>query len=342
VIGVLQIWAQRAAMHRLLPFVLALLACGCGGSHLPPLQTHAVSLAPASRHDAAPHGEAARIEDHGRHGTQLVVIDLTTGRRRVVAKSEDWRGGDAGLSDPVFSPDGSRIAVSNTRATDKDYNMVTDVLIAPVSGRAPAHPARGIHIADAKDQYGYKPSWSPDGRAILGVSEHATFLSDLATGRHHILINYADPELTFSPDGRSYMLSSAGLWRVDARTGHRHKILSDKTATSPLWSPDGTSIAYLSSKDHNGSIPGGEDTNKTYPAPEVYVTSPTGTHTHHLTTSTDSESHLLWSTDSRTLLYQLDDLSIHATCLPTSTQPDERNPQSWSLHATTPTLTHHC
>lgn len=34
----------------------------------------------------------------------------------------------------------------------------------------------------------------------------------------------------------------------------------------PLWSPDGRLIAYLSTKDGKGSIPAGEDTNKTSPA----------------------------------------------------------------------------
>jgi hypothetical protein len=96
------------------------------------------------------------------------------------------------------------------------------------------------------------------------------------------------------------MLSSAGLWRVNTATGHRHKLIKDDTAASRVWSPDGTSIAYLSTKDYDGSLPAGEDTNKTNPSPEVYTTSPTGTRTHRLATSEDAESHLLWSTDSHT------------------------------------------
>ncbi len=157
-----------------------------------------------------------------------------------------------------------------------------------------------------------------------------------------MLVNHEESDLSFAPDSKSYTFSEGGLWRVNAATGHRRRLLpDDRTAAHPLWSPDGKLIAYLSTKDGKGSIPAGEDTNKTSPANEVYTTNPAATATHRIT-NTDDELRLTWSTDSQTLLWQPDDLSIHATCLPTPAQPTAQDPQSWAIHATTPILTHRC
>jgi Tol biopolymer transport system component len=101
---------------------------------------------------------------------------------------------------PAFSPDGRRIAFHSSCAGGGLFVM----------------GATGESVRKITD-FGFSPSWSPDGREIVVVTEK-------------LLI----------PWGR---ISLSELWAVDVETGTRRRI-SEHDAMQPSWSPDGKRIAF--------------------------------------------------------------------------------------------------
>ena len=123
--------------------------------------------------------------------------------QRTGGKKADNLTADSPADDtmPAFSPDGERIAFRSER-----------------------EPA-GIYVMDAMGEnsrrvadFGYHPSWSPDGKEI-------------------VVSMFGRDQPTVRPDGEQ------GLWIINVETGARRKI-SDAEASFPSWSPNGKRIAY--------------------------------------------------------------------------------------------------
>ncbi|MEA2560143.1 MAG: hypothetical protein QOH06_1647 [Acidobacteriota bacterium] len=106
---------------------------------------------------------------------------------------------------PAFSPDGTQIAYRSERP-DGGGIFLMDVDRA---GR----PVRRL------TNFGYHPSWSPDGRQLLVSTVAIT-----------------DPAIR----GRN-----SRVWRIDVETG-RTRLLLNRDAAQPSWSPNGKRIAYWS------------------------------------------------------------------------------------------------
>ncbi|MDM7922899.1 MAG: protein kinase [Pyrinomonadaceae bacterium] len=105
---------------------------------------------------------------------------------------------------PAYSPDGNMIAFRSDREPAGIYIM----------GATGENPRR---VSD----FGFSPSWSPDGRSIV-----------VATGHQPI------------PSVRT----RSALWIVDIETGEK-RMLIDSFALQPAWSPRGDRIAYWMSGD---------------------------------------------------------------------------------------------
>ncbi len=111
-------------------------------------------------------------------------------------------------SQPAFSPDGQHIAFRSERDGGGIYVM-------NANGDAP------VRVSD----FGYSPSWSPDGRQILAGTEKI-------------------PQPSTRP-------TRSQLWIIDLKSGQRQRI-SEGDALQPTSSPHYKRIAYWSRPDRYG------------------------------------------------------------------------------------------
>jgi WD40 repeat protein len=102
--------------------------------------------------------------------------------------------------------------------------------------------------------FGYRPDWSPDGKALVLLSdisedEQAVVVESLHGGRHRIARGGIDSGPTWSPDGRwiAYTDTSSNpagnddLFVVRPDGTHRHRVA--RNIVTFAWSPDGTKLA---------------------------------------------------------------------------------------------------
>jgi Tol biopolymer transport system component len=278
-----------------------LLTAGCGDAATPPpsavgthVGTSAASSSRASEHQRA---QVAAVEQLGRRGSRLVLTDVTTGRRRVLARSAVWRG-DVGLAAPVFSPDGRRIAVALS-TQDQDYVRHTRLLVVATDGHRPARAVPRLRLLDVDDP---RPAWTPDGRALaVPAGGDDTELVDVATGARRPLLAHGGYDLAFAPDGRTYTFDGpGGVWLGDTASGATRRIVAG--ARGARFSPDGRRIAFLSTRDRNGSVEVHEAPPAT--AAELYVAGADGSHARRLTTTRAEEAGpLRWTLDGRDIVF---------------------------------------
>ncbi|MDX2153283.1 MAG: protein kinase [Bryobacteraceae bacterium] len=145
---------------------------------------------------------------------------------------------------PVFSPDGSRVAFSSDRSGNTDLWQIT--LDTGKVTRLTDHEADDID-----------PAFTPDGRSLLWTSSRAghfeVFLADADGGRpRQITRDGADAENpTMTRDGRWIVYASAnpaksGIWRIRP-DGSDGASLVGGTHFNPEVSPDGRYALYVTS-----------------------------------------------------------------------------------------------
>jgi dipeptidyl aminopeptidase/acylaminoacyl peptidase len=95
--------------------------------------------------------------------TRLWVVDVATGAATLV------HAGRAPVSEPAWSPDGTRIAFSADRGRDDDLGSHSDVWVVPATG------GRAVRVTGGAGRLGGRgvftsPAWLPDGMvlAVLG------------------------------------------------------------------------------------------------------------------------------------------------------------------------------
>jgi Tol biopolymer transport system component len=330
--------------------IVALCAAGCGGDETPA----AVSALPVVL-GAAPahvdrHARSAVVESLGNRGTRLVVVDVATGRRRIVARSWAVHGGEVGLAAPAFSPDGKQVAVASSTQSADGRRMTIVIVIAVSGGRARHEP--GVRLVDIDN---YAPEWTPDGRAVAvpGAAGEGVDLVDVDSGRRRVLLSQGASAVTFAPDGKTYTFNGpGGLWLGDPSSGRVRRIAED--ARDAAWSPDSRRLAYRSTRDHNGTFAVSEGPSQT--AGEIYLADRDGSHSRRMTTTTgDERGPLQWTRDGGAVVFSLvvggrpttSALDVAHRCTAALMLPDAARPPGgdlgdWDLWATTSAATGGC
>jgi len=170
-------------------------------------------------------------------------------------------GSGAGSVEPVWSPDGSRIAFTSTRAFNADAANVNGTQnVWRVNATPPATPV-ALTTLTASGAGTNTPQWSPDGTRIVFYSGRALNGTDNANAN-----------------------STQNVWLMNA-DGTGFKPLTNTTAANagnfiPLWSPDGTRIILASTRKLDGTD--AANTNSDF---NVWSVAPDGTGLTPLTTS---------------------------------------------------------
>jgi Tol biopolymer transport system component len=197
----------------------------------------------------APDGERILFEVERNGERALFLLD----RHGAVLYEQDRR---VGIRQPVWSPDGSRVAYWGT--TDgfwRFYLMNRD-------GEA----AQSISDTVGLVPYTY-PLWSPDGRYILyriWVTERGStiYLLDTHTGASRTLADVlsATGDLVWSPDGRwlayrSERSRNGEVHVLDVETGEEHNLTHHPAIDfQPDWSPDGRELVFVSNRAGQGDL----------------------------------------------------------------------------------------
>lgn|GEM_PF-450457 len=200
----------------------------------------------------------------------LLAFSGSQGRRRgIYTVHADGTGlrflsGTRGGTNPVFSPDGSRIAFSRERLGKRIF-IGTTPWVARVDGGGGAH-----RLAPWRKGVEYAPSsFSPDGSA-LAVTRTVAFDQDQSSallfaldgsGDRRPLVRFPASEPVFSPDGSQVVLvrhsilrqgktqsSHSDLFLVDPFGGNLRRLTDTRwiAETHPSWDPSGQRISFTS------------------------------------------------------------------------------------------------
>jgi Tol biopolymer transport system component/tRNA A-37 threonylcarbamoyl transferase component Bud32 len=185
----------------------------------------------------------------GSSETRLVVVDRNGGEHALSQQGQNF-------TDPRFSPDGRRLAVS-VSGTDSAHNR--DIWIYDVATGSPTR------LTSGRDNY--SPRWTADGnRIVFTAGDHRNprqVWEQAADGNSPPKRIDDAPQgavAEMSPDGRSIVFSMGDgnvpeVRAVTTGSGAKPTVFAnDKGAGAPTFSPDGRWVAYSSTESGRAEI----------------------------------------------------------------------------------------
>jgi TolB protein len=219
--------------------------------------------------DWSPDGRHVVYAVYRNDAIELWLLDLTNGAAHSILAN------GAVNVDPRWSPDGSRLAFVSTSHEGRWH-----VFVAPMEDGRIGTPVRVTEDHDSGlPRYYYSvwdhylsPSWSPDGRELMIVSNRGRVWGTGGFWRQPAVPETPAREIHYeettwkarpdwSPDGMRVVYSSYlgrqwnQLWLVPAAGGDAFQLTyGDFDTTAPRWSPDGSRIAFISNQEGNTSL----------------------------------------------------------------------------------------
>lgn len=189
----------------------------------------------------SPDGKTAVVEvtrvvwNEDRRTSELVSVTLATGAQRVLTYDRK------GLSDPAFSPDGTRLAFIADEGSGDDAQ--SQVFVMPLDGG----DARPVTTAKAGvDQF----AWRPDGKAILYAATDAKAERKGTARYRDSFVFTTEPIVARSPSLPSH------LYVVNASGGHAEQltfgprsVATGEAQSTISWSADGGTVAFTEVPD---------------------------------------------------------------------------------------------
>jgi Tol biopolymer transport system component len=209
---------------------------------------------------------AYTADDDGR-SINLMLMNITTGETTALTTGTQVN------IDPAWSPDSKRLAYVSTAPTDH-FNIYVQDLDEGHPGKVLAvttdHSFGHDRLYFGEYDLHISPTWSPDGRELIFVSNRGIPLGSgslwrapaaadvMNSGRAKMILREETLYRSrphWSPDGKRIVYSSyAGgqynnLFILPAESGDAYKMtFGEYDSFHPRWSPDGEWIAYVSNE----------------------------------------------------------------------------------------------
>lgn len=287
-------------MRRAVLVPLALLAGACTGS------------------DTAPPTEYGILFSSSRDGDfEIYVMDPDGKTVRQLTKNGSEEGAETDPEEepddyqPVWSPDGTRIAFTSTRDNEGDSFDSGEIYVMNADGSGQERLTQNS-IGEGS------PRWSPDGdwiafarRPEAGADriELAIMRSNGANSRMLVRQGQAIFNLDWSPDGTRIAFTSCNygqtldceIWVTDVDGGEPGRLTdSGGRSSQPAWSPDGSKIAFVSDRDENGKCFFHDCFGHNG---EIYVMDADGSNETRLTDDPGEDASPTWSPDGRRIAF---------------------------------------